>query len=208
MLLRNRVPIASATAGRMFGAAAAPTRPFSRVQACRIFSDYDGLPAGKVDASLWLPPKEGAVSATVYAESTATGEIAGRGMVDATVQGQATTTADIGGLYAIAGSAQGLATTTAPVSGRGHLSATLSIGSRPTAEEINNALLDTQFVEPGLTLRQALRLMAAALAGKASGAASTGGTVKFRNAVADSKDRITAVVDANGNRTSITLDAS
>lgn len=67
------------------------------------------------------------------------------------------------------------------------------------------ALLDLAAgVETGLTLRQAMRLLAAASAGKLSGAATT--TIVIRNAVADSKDRITATVDADGNRSAITVD--
>lgn len=73
------------------------------------------------------------------------------------------------------------------------------------ANEIADALLDrANAIETGLTLRQALRLIAAADAAKLSGAATT--TVTIRNAVADSKDRITATVDADGNRTAITYD--
>lgn len=59
-------------------------------------------------------------------------------------------------------------------------------------------------IETGLTLRQALRLIAAAVAGELSGAGTA--TEVFRNAVADSKARITATVDAVGNRTAITTD--
>lgn len=59
-------------------------------------------------------------------------------------------------------------------------------------------------IETGLTPRNALRLIAAACAGKLSGAATT--SVVMRNAVADSKDRISATVDADGNRTAITTD--
>ena len=67
------------------------------------------------------------------------------------------------------------------------------------------ALLDLAAgVETGLTLREALRLIAAASAGKLSGAATT--TVVVRNAVADSKDRITATVDTSGNRSAVTVD--
>ena len=46
--------------------------------------------------------------------------------------------------------------------------------------------------------------MVASGAGKLSGAATT--TVVIRNAVADTKDRITATVDEDGNRTAITTD--
>ena len=61
-------------------------------------------------------------------------------------------------------------------------------------------------VETSLTMRNALRAMAAALAGKISGAAGT--TVTIRNAVADSKNRIVATVDTDGNRSAITYDFS
>jgi hypothetical protein len=189
----------------MFGGVAAPSRPYSRVQLSRVFSDYDGFPAGKVEDSLYLPLKAGAVSGTVYGAASTSGAIVGRGNVDATVTGQAATSGGIGGLYAINGSAQGLATTSGAIRGRGHVGATLSIGSRPTAEEINNALLDTQFVEPGMTLRQAMRLLTAVLGGKISGLTSTGGTAAIRD-TSDSKNRVTATVDANGNRTSVTRD--
>jgi hypothetical protein len=82
----------------------------------------------------------------------------------------------------------------------------VSIGSRPSADDISSTLMDAELVEIGLTVRQALRLIASALVGKAFGAA--GSTVTFRNAVADSKDRIVATVDADGNRTDVTTDVS
>lgn len=67
-------------------------------------------------------------------------------------------------------------------------------------------LLDTSdSIEAGLTLRQAVRLMAAVLAGKVS---VSGSTVTFRNAVADDKNRIVATDDSFGQRTSIVVDAS
>ena len=72
-------------------------------------------------------------------------------------------------------------------------------------EAIADTLLDLSGgIETGLTLRQAMRLLAAAEAGKLSGAATT--TITIRNAVADNKNRITAVVDSDGNRSGITYD--
>lgn len=55
------------------------------------------------------------------------------------------------------------------------------------------------------TVQDFLRLARAALVGKASGLATT--SVAFRDA-ADLKDRITATVDADGNRTAVTVDAT
>lgn len=60
-------------------------------------------------------------------------------------------------------------------------------------------------IETGLTLRQAMRLVTAASAGKVSGADTS--TVTIRN-VGDTKDRITATVDESGNRTAVTTDVS
>ena len=81
---------------------------------------------------------------------------------------------------------------------------TLTSGERDT---IATALLDlADGVETNLTVRGSLRLALSALAAKVSGAA--GPTVIFQNAVADSKPRITATVDASGNRTAITTDTT
>ena len=59
-------------------------------------------------------------------------------------------------------------------------------------------------VETGVTFREAMKLMLSALAGKVSGAGTA--TNVFRNAVADSKNRITATVDSSGNRSAISYD--
>jgi hypothetical protein len=75
----------------------------------------------------------------------------------------------------------------------------------PTAEELTTAILDAaNGIETGLTPRQALRLIAAAVAGELEGADST--TITIRNAVADDTNRIVATVDENGNRTAIMYD--
>lgn len=79
---------------------------------------------------------------------------------------------------------------------------TLTAGER---DSVAAALLDLAAgVETGRTLRQALRLMLAALAGKASGLATTTATYRDTN---DAVDRIVATVDADGNRSAVTLNA-
>lgn len=72
--------------------------------------------------------------------------------------------------------------------------------------EIADALLDkTDGVESGLTVRQWLRLGAAVLFGKANGLGTT--TANYRD-IGDSKNRIVATVDADGNRSAVTRDAT
>ena len=67
-----------------------------------------------------------------------------------------------------------------------------------------NAMVD-QVIEGTLTFQDVLKLMLSALANKSSGGGTT--ELKFRD-LADTKERITATVDVNGNRTDTTLDAT
>ena len=77
----------------------------------------------------------------------------------------------------------------------------------PSAAANAAALLDSaDGVETGLTPRGALRLIAAALAGVLSGAGTS--TVVVKNAVANTKTRITATTDEVGNRSVVNTDVS
>lgn len=80
--------------------------------------------------------------------------------------------------------------------------ATASYTAPPSAAANATAVLD-EIIEAAISLRQAMRLALAAMGGKASGLDTT--TAIYRN-TADTKNRITATVDANGNRTAVTLD--
>lgn len=73
-----------------------------------------------------------------------------------------------------------------------------------TPADLADAVWD-EVVDGAFTARQLQRLMAAILLGKVSGAGT--GTEVFRD-LADTKDRVTATVDGNGNRTAITRDAA
>jgi hypothetical protein len=80
---------------------------------------------------------------------------------------------------------------------------TLTSGER---DSIAAALLDlANGVETGVTTRQSLRVMLAALAGKVSGADANAPV--FRD-VNDTKPRITATTDSSGNRSVVTVDAT
>jgi len=67
-----------------------------------------------------------------------------------------------------------------------------------------DAILD-EAVEGSTTFRQMLRLFMSALGGKSSGGGSV--TLTFRD-IADSKNRITATVDVDGNRSAMALDGT
>lgn len=79
-------------------------------------------------------------------------------------------------------------------------------GATPLSPEgLSIELLDNQDIETGFSLRESMRLMLATLAGELSGAPGT--TITIRN-VGDTKDRIVATVDSNGNRSALTYDVS
>jgi len=106
--------------------------------------------------------------------------------------------------------ALGITGTTAATSGTGNLDEVLtdtgttlpaSFAALATDEDIADAVLGAA-VEGSYTLQQLLQLMAGVLFGKASGGGTT--TVTFRN-LSDTGNRVVATVDANGNRTAVTL---
>ena len=85
-----------------------------------------------------------------------------------------------------------------------------SVDSLESGVTLTNAGIDAIFdrtdgVETGYTLRQAMRLIAAAAAGELAGAATT--TITLRN-ISDTKVRITATVDSDGNRSAVVHDVS
>ena len=82
-----------------------------------------------------------------------------------------------------------------------------SLTQTATTSQVAGAILDEpDAIEDGISVRAALRLILAATAGKISGADTS--TVTIRNASADTKNRIIASVDSNGNRTAIVYDVS
>lgn len=81
-----------------------------------------------------------------------------------------------------------------------------AIPGSPTANSINERIKTIDDIADGsYDLQEMIRIMFSALAGKSNG----GGTasLNFRDS-GDAKNRIAATVDANGNRTAVTLDGS
>lgn len=95
----------------------------------------------------------------------------------------------------------------ARISGRGRLAAIGKVNEL-TQDDVTGAVLES-VIDDGLTLRQALRMLLGINLGKQVitdlGNGST--SIAFRD-LADTKDRASATVDAFGNRTNATLDAS
>lgn len=77
-----------------------------------------------------------------------------------------------------------------------------AIGASEVNADVIDEIWDELIGDSTVTARQAMKAFMASLAGKLSGAATT--TVLIRN-VADDVNRITATVDADGNRSAVTL---
>lgn len=76
-------------------------------------------------------------------------------------------------------------------------------GTAPTAEQVASAVWSSVLIGSTITATQLMAIISAALAGKLSGAGTS--LVKIRD-IEDTKDIVTAAVDATGNRLTVTLD--
>ena len=121
-----------------------------------------------------------------------------------TSNGVASTTATINALAWAVGTSNGSATASLVRYATGSMSGSIAPAVSLEASAFSSYLLDEEDIETGLTLRQAMRLVAAATAGKISGGSGT--TITIRNPVADTKDRIVATVDVDGNRSAFSYD--
>jgi len=157
-------------------------------------SDADISALGNIGAALaGVGSAEATGQLAEILEAVAT--LAGSGSISAAALGAE---AGLAATLTGTGSASGEATAI------GSLSATVTLteGGTLTAQAVADAVW-AQVIEAGYSADEVLRLVAAANAGKLSGA--SGSTIRIRD-LADTTDRITATVDASGNRTAITLD--
>ena len=143
--------------------------------------------------------------AAISASASVSANIVAALATAASLSGQGNVAAAIDALAWAVSALQGQGSTAFTPYATGELAASIDVAASAdlTAGAIADEILDQQMVETGLTVRETLRLCAAALAGKVS---ISGSTVTIRNAVADDADRITATTTTDGERTSITYD--
>ena len=127
--------------------------------------------------------------------------------MSASLSGVASVAANLGAVIPSEAASAGSASASVNLKGTGRLGGTISIGasgylSNDDVERLATAVAETE-IETSFNLKEALRLVLSATAGKVSGAETT--TITIRN-VGDDKNRIVATVDSNGNRTSLTYD--
>jgi hypothetical protein len=111
------------------------------------------------------------------------------------------TTAQLGNILGLVASLFASFGITTNVTNLVNLSSDIGGATPLSPEGLSAELLDKQDIETGYSLREALRLVLASVAGKVSGAGTA--TITIRS-VTDGSNRITATVDSNGNRTAVT----
>jgi hypothetical protein len=132
-----------------------------------------------------------------------TGAISGSVKMEAALTGSGGLTADMGAIISLFANLTGSGTLDGSnLTGLAHMAASILSYGDLTPEGLRDAVWGA-LLESGFTAQDLLRLAAGGAAGKLSGAAST--TVVIRD-VSDLHDLITATVDADGNRSAITLD--
>ena len=148
----------------------------------------------------------GAAAVLDASVSVVAADIKGTGRARSTVQGVGTIpAAHVTGLKNSPMTTSGLGQiVTAYPRGKARPTMTVSIGARPSAEDIAQACWGMENgIETGWTPRQVMRILAAVMAGKVSGASSN--APAFR-AITDAKPRLTATTDAAGNRLAVEVD--
>lgn len=180
--------------------------------------DFSGSIAGGLNAQTTIAGV-GTLSGTAQLIISLTAAIGGSGTISgaalqaflqlaAALSGSGGATAQLTAIGHLASALAGTGTvaTSSVITALGTLAAEINVtGDVLTTANVADAILDAvNGVEDGLTVRHALRLIAAATAGKISGAATT--TITIRNAVVDDKDRIIATVTGDGDRSAITYD--
>ena len=172
----------------------------------RTFGEVSSYPEGFDNISaIDLPMVDTpTVACVIYGEGTLTPTAQNRENVEVTLAGEGSFTAEVNEGVNVVVTVSGEGTLTPTVHNRETIAVTIDAGSRPSAFDIAQELLGTT-ADGTMTIGQAFKIMLAALAGKVSGAGTS--TITFRD-VDDTKDRIVAAVDSNGNRTSVTKDVS
>jgi hypothetical protein len=134
-------------------------------------------------------------AADLRAFLNASATLSGSGSVSALLSAEAELAANLSGSGDIDAVIKALGTMSSTITSSGDLLTTSNVG---------NAVLDAlNGVEDDWTLRQALRIILAALGGKVS---ISGNTVTIRD-INDTSDRIVATTTTDGQRTAVTLDA-
>jgi hypothetical protein len=162
----------------------------------------DSLPSSPADESLIIAATN-ALATSIAALPTAAGIRSAVGLATANLDTQLSTiTSDVSGL-----APPDNASIAAIKAKTDNLPAQpVAVADVPTANQNADALLDrVNGVETGWSLRATLRIIFSVLAGRSSGL--EGLSVAFRD-VNNTVTRVSATVDANGDRTQLTLDAS
>lgn len=143
--------------------------------------------------------------ATLSGSGAVSAAIKGRLDAVASLSGSGDVTAALGAIADLVSSLSGAGSLDAGITAKGFIAADITVtGGTLTTANVADAILDAiNSIEQGVTLREATRLILAAVAGKAS---ISGNTITFRNAVADDTDRIVATTTADGERTAVTYD--
>lgn len=196
-LTRNYLRTHSDIRGRHIGAAGAGFDMFGWDRSGRrknrsinwggiLQNNQGAVPYGNLHPSAWLMPQVsgGLAARLIVGQATVAAEMVQASQMVSTIAGTSTITA------------AGTRITGAII---GYMSANIEVSmAQPD--------LWSEPIEDGLLAKDAMRLIAASVAGKLSGAGSD--TITIRNAVGDNKNRIVATVDPDGNRINISYDLS
>lgn len=207
----------------------------ARLRENSVFSGQDvSIPKGYTQASRASVPSfknTGKIAIRMVGEQTAAFPVFGVGRMSVTMQGEGSTTFTGQRGATIGVTLQGSGSMTVQARGIGSMSIQMDAGARPSAFDIAQEIWQsnaasynaagtmgqklngagsagnpwTEVIESGLTAAEVMRIIAAAMAGKVSGAGT--GTETFKG-LDGTTNRIVSTVDNDGNRTAVTVNGA
>lgn len=171
--------------------------------------------AGGLNAEAPLDGSGDITNAALALIVSAVAALTGDGVLAADIVGKLEASADLTGDGDIAAALAALTDLVASLTGDGGIVADIEAKAFMSADiVVTGEILSTAnvgsavwqyLIEAGFTAEEVMRIVGAAAAAKSSGFPAAPGTGTFRN-LGDTKDRITATLDGDGNRTDVVFD--
>lgn len=141
--------------------------------------------------------------AALSGSGSLTAELQAVSAIAAALSGTGSVSASISAIVPVEAALSGSGSVSPNLTGTGRLEASITPFTDLSPESLATQILDANDIETNYSLREALRIILSAVAGKVSGSPS--GPIVFRD-LNDAINRISATVDGDGNRTAVTYD--
>ena len=166
---------------------------YIQIQSAANVHPSTSFPAGYAfGEAIFIPLIGGGISAKLFIDTSTSADVTGRGLIGGSVTISITTSSDADMLENISATLNVHVSSNVDITATGYLSGTCEIGSRPSADDVAQAVLGFK-IEGDYSMRDILKILSAVAAGKTSitDLGSGNATVVFRD-INDTEARVNA----------------